>query len=260
MTDTRPTTVIEALNAVMEDVRAVRKDSRNTHQNFNFRGIDSVMNAVGPALRAHGVVVVPEVKDFKTEVLTTSAGRGMSRMLITVTYRFYGPQGDHIDTTVLGESFDSGDKATPKAMSVAFRTALLQALCLPTDELDPDAQTYEHTGQHDPARVTRTSEPVEDDPWATNPSPSPEVEAALARQRDYPRSTPGPASRKQLGMIGALFSERGIEDHSQRLDLVNGWIDEEVSTAEQLTKSQASHVIDRLQKMPPLQPAGDYQD
>jgi hypothetical protein len=38
---------------------------------------------------------------------------------------------------------DSGDKAVPKAMSVAFRTALLQALALPTDEPDPDASTYE---------------------------------------------------------------------------------------------------------------------
>jgi hypothetical protein len=38
---------------------------------------------------------------------------------------------------------DSGDKATAKAMSVAYRTALLQVLCLPTDEPDPDSHTYE---------------------------------------------------------------------------------------------------------------------
>jgi hypothetical protein len=37
----------------------------------------------------------------------------------------------HIKTTVVGEAMDSGDKATAKAMSVAFRTALLQALCTP---------------------------------------------------------------------------------------------------------------------------------
>jgi hypothetical protein len=30
-------------------------------------------------------------------------------------------------------------------MSVAFRTALLQTLCLPTDDADPDAFTYERT-------------------------------------------------------------------------------------------------------------------
>ena len=43
---------------------------------------------------------------------------------------------------VIGEAGDSGDKATPKAMSVALRTALLQTLMLPTDEPDPDSFTY----------------------------------------------------------------------------------------------------------------------
>ena len=44
---------------------------------------------------------------------------------------------------VAAEAFDSGDKATAKAMSVALRTFLLQLLALPTDEPDPDSFTYE---------------------------------------------------------------------------------------------------------------------
>jgi hypothetical protein len=44
---------------------------------------------------------------------------------------------------------DSGDKATAKAMSVAFRTALLQSLSLPTDEVDPDAHSYERSSAED---------------------------------------------------------------------------------------------------------------
>jgi hypothetical protein len=40
---------------------------------------------------------------------------------------------------------DAGDKATAKAMSVAFRTALLQSLSLPTDDVDPDAHSYERS-------------------------------------------------------------------------------------------------------------------
>ena len=38
---------------------------------------------------------------------------------------------------------DVGDKGTPKAMSVAYRIVLLQMLCIPTDEPDPDSQSYE---------------------------------------------------------------------------------------------------------------------
>src|SRR5690606_34079164 len=44
-----------------------------------------------------------------------------------------------------GEAMDSGDKATSKAMSVAFRTALIQALALPTDEPDPAESTYQRS-------------------------------------------------------------------------------------------------------------------
>jgi hypothetical protein len=65
---------------------------------------------------------------------------------VQVTFFFYGPMGDHIECTTPGEGFDFGDKATSKAMSVACRTALLQTLCLPTDEPDPDSEVYEQQG------------------------------------------------------------------------------------------------------------------
>ena len=54
----------EALANVMADVQSVSKSERNTHQNFSFRGIDAVLNAVGPAFRKHGVIVLPEVTDY----------------------------------------------------------------------------------------------------------------------------------------------------------------------------------------------------
>lgn len=139
-------TVVEALSAVMEDVQKVGKDSRNTQQNFNFRGIDAVVNAVGPALRKHGVVVVPTGTSWESERYQTKSGAQMRGITLTVTFRFYGPAGDHIEACASGESSDSGDKAMPKAHSVAYRTLLLQALCIPTDEPDPDSQSHERAG------------------------------------------------------------------------------------------------------------------
>jgi hypothetical protein len=134
----------EALAAVMVDVQSVAKSDRNTHQNFSFRGIDAVLNAVGPALRRHGVVVVPVVHGHTYESVEVGAKRSlMGHVIVDAEYVFVGPEGDAISCRVLGEAMDSGDKAVPKAMSVAFRTALLQALALPTDEPDPDASTYE---------------------------------------------------------------------------------------------------------------------
>ncbi len=136
-------TVVQALSAVMADVQAIAKRDRNESQRFLFRGIDAVMNAVGPALRAHGVVIVPEHIDAEHRDTQTTTGKAAREVTLVVTYRAYGPAGDSIAIQAPGESLDSGDKGTAKAMSVAYRTALLQALTIPTDEPDPDSETYE---------------------------------------------------------------------------------------------------------------------
>lgn len=146
------TTVQDALSAVMGDVQAVRKGDRNTQQGFNFRGIDSVVNAVGPALRKHGLVFAPSrVVSIEHERYDTAKGTSMDGVTVVVEYTITGPEGDSMTAAAAGQASDSGDKAVPKAMSVAYRTVLLQALCIPTDEPDPDAQAHERAGrQHDP--------------------------------------------------------------------------------------------------------------
>ncbi|MBF1307910.1 MAG: ERF family protein [Porphyromonadaceae bacterium] len=137
----------------MAEVQAVRKDSKNQAQRFNFRGIDAVMNAVGPALRKHGVVILPEDVEVHRSNGTTANGKQTAEVVLKVTYRAYGPNGDSIPGKVAAEAMDFGDKAIAKAMSVAYRTFLLQALTIPTDEPDPDSESYERgvpkrTGGH----------------------------------------------------------------------------------------------------------------
>ena len=127
----------------MGDVQAVKKDSKNQAQKFNFRGIDAVMNAVGPALRKHGVTILPEDVDVHRSNGTTANGKQTAEVVVKVTYRVYGPGGDSIHGKVAAEAMDFGDKATAKAMSVAYRTFLLQALTIPTDEPDPDGESFE---------------------------------------------------------------------------------------------------------------------
>lgn len=139
-------TVHQALSKVMGDVQAVKKDSKNQAQRFNFRGIDAVMNAVGPALRKHGVVILPEDVEVHRSNGTTASGKQTAEVVVKVTYRVYGPSGDSIHGKVAAEAMDFGDKAIAKAMSVAYRTFLLQALTIPTDEPDPDGESYERGG------------------------------------------------------------------------------------------------------------------
>lgn len=147
----RHSTVVELLARVMADIDHVGKDGWNKTQSYNFRGIDAVLNRVGPAFRAHGIVPKPILKDVTYEnILVGEKRTPMTRCTVRVKYRFKGPGGDFEDVTVPGEAFDSGDKGTAKAMSVAYRIALIQLLALPTTEPDPDESSYERS----PAAVT----------------------------------------------------------------------------------------------------------
>lgn len=142
----KPTNVIEAIAAVMRDVTFVGKDGYNEHNKFNFRGIDGTVNALGPVFRKHGLVVIPRLVKATHDQVETGARRTlMNWTRVEVAFAFYGPGGalDTVEAITPGESFDSGDKGTAKAMSVAFRTALLQAFALPTQERDPDADSHE---------------------------------------------------------------------------------------------------------------------
>ena len=103
-------TIYEALSAVMEDVRAVAKGDRNAHGGYNFRGVDAVVNAVGPALRAHKVIVVPDVRESHFgEILTGKSRTPMGHARVTVAYTFYAQDGTSLTCSAAGEAFDSGD-------------------------------------------------------------------------------------------------------------------------------------------------------
>jgi hypothetical protein len=156
-------TVQETIIAVMKEVGAVGKTEKNAAQGFAFRGIDTVINAVSPALQKHGLIVLPNLLEHKYETVEIGAKRTpMGHATVTVQYTFVGLEGDSLTTCVAAEAMDSGDKATAKAMSVALRTALLQSFALPTGEIDPDASSYERSPKIKPVeKVNYTPEQID---------------------------------------------------------------------------------------------------
>lgn len=208
--------IYAALAAVMDDCKAVAKRDRNDHQRFMFRGIDAVVNAVGPILRKHQVIVAPNVEHVTYDTVQTSTGKPATACRVMATYTFYATDGSSIDTRVAAEAWDAGDKAAPKAMSVAFRTALLQALALPTDEPDPDSQTYERVN-HAP-QAAQAAPPVPDEPMT-----------------DKTRAT-----------MFALFGEHGIEDRNEQLRGIHQITGREYTSRGDLTEAHAQAVIRSL--------------
>lgn len=189
--------VTQALAAVMAEVRGVGKDGFHDAPGakFKFRGIDAIVNAVGPAMRNHGVIVTPQLVDVTRRDVSTSQGKASRETCVIVKYIFTGPDGTTLETIVPGEAMDSADKGTAKAMSVAFRIALLQALCLPTDDADPDSHHYERGHQQQssqppqqrsngqqqrPAQAAQET-PVEPPPAAGPPKNATEARTQLAK-------------------------------------------------------------------------------
>lgn len=218
--------IIKALSAVMDEVGGVSKKERNTAQGFNFRGIDAVVNAVSPALRKHQVVVFPELINAEYETVTVGAKQTlMGHARVIVKYHFIAVDGSNIIATVAAESMDSGDKATAKAMSVAFRTALLQALCLPTDETDPDATSYERS-ENPVARQVVTQAPPRTS--ATRPTLTKKIVMSVAQMEWVTQQ------------VEAKFPGEAV------LVVVSDLIDREIGALTEVTEAEKKILVEKL--------------
>lgn len=222
-----PSNIYQGMAAVMTAVQAIRKDGRNQVQNFNFRGIDAVVNAVGPALREQGIIVAPDVRDFIYETITVGQKQSvMGHVRIVVAYTFWAQDGTSLTAVAAGEAMDAGDKATPKAMSVAYRTALLQALCIPTDDPEPDAETYERGPAARPRGAAKSQPVVE----TSNPQPA----------RDNALRTD--AQSKALWTLASKV----MPDKDQFRAWLSEGLGREVESTTTLTKTECAEAIDAL--------------
>jgi len=144
MAEAKKMNIFESINKTMEDVGAIGKNSKNPQQGFMYRGVDAVMNALNPAMIKNGIFVVPTVLEQTREERTTKNGGALIYSICKVKYTFYAQDGSFIESVVIGEGMDSGDKSCNKAMSVAFKYACFQVFCIPTEEMkDPDAEVHE---------------------------------------------------------------------------------------------------------------------
>lgn len=148
----------QLMSLVMRDVRNVGKDGFNDHQKYKFRGVDDFIGALAQPLRDHGVFMMTEILDYEVSV------RGKANAThMRVAFHFYGPAGDRVTATTLGEASDHADKASNKAMSAALKYALMQTFMIPVDAGSLDDGDRDHpVGQRSPADsyMERVRKPV----------------------------------------------------------------------------------------------------
>lgn len=133
--------IYNSLCAIQKEIGAIGKNKRSPGVSFAYRGIDDVMNELHPLLAEFGVTIVPEVVDHKREERLTTSGKPMVFSIMTIRYHFVAIDGSEVVATVVGEGQDLSDKASNKAMAIAYKYACFQVFCIPTEEMakaDPD--------------------------------------------------------------------------------------------------------------------------
>lgn len=115
----------------------------NGKKKYDFRGYERVVAAFGPVTLKHGVSVVPHRVTPAHRDAKSGKGTPMREATTKVTWRVYGPIGDHFEMESEGEALDYGDKGTAKAQTIAQRVALLVAGLIPTGAPDSDESNIE---------------------------------------------------------------------------------------------------------------------
>ena len=212
--------------AVMQGVSHVAKRDRNTHQNFAFRGVDAVVNAVGPKMREHGLLMLPRLVSEEVREVRTAGGKASTEVRVTVDYVFVSSADGSTHTIrTSGTAWDAGDKAGPKAWSIALRIALLQAFALPTDEPDPDSHSYELDGA--PQQQT-----------ASQP------QGGTVRMQRGSGGGDGPITEAQNRMMHAELNRCGVTDRGEAHSVMSHYAGRTIGSASELTSGEASRVID----------------
>lgn len=143
-------TVYECIAAVSEEIAqiGIAKTHNNAAQGYKFRGIDDVYNALAPLIAKHKLVIMPRMLTRTQSEKQTAKGGALFAVVVEAEFDFVSAADSTSHTVrMFGEAMDSGDKATNKAMSAAFKYAAFQTFCIPT-EGDNDADLHTHEPQY----------------------------------------------------------------------------------------------------------------
>lgn len=220
-----PPEVYAAIAGVIGDLakHGISKDRRNTSQGqgFAFRGIDDVYNALSSLLSKYQLVMLPRVLSRTVTERQTQKGGTLFYVVLEVEYDLVSAKdGSHHTIRVFGEAMDSGDKATNKSMSAAYKYAALQTFCIPTEgDNDPDATTPEPIKPRQPEPPDRLPPDWEQSRSVTPKAPTipkPRNVAPGASQSVAPKTQNNPAQPKPVLQDRSL--EKLAEDLHKQLE------------------------------------------
>jgi hypothetical protein len=225
--------VYKAVTAVAAELSGggIPKRHRNERDDYRYRSIDDVLNRLSPLLAKHKLCVLPRVL---VRECTDRLGEG-DLLLVGVALKVAfdlvsSADGSSHTVEAFGEALDASDKATAKAMSSAYKHAMLQAFCVPVAQVE-DADASSHRLKRN---RSHEREPVEG--WAMWTSGIVDIVESCAtteavervRHRQRPLLTTISREKPDLyAQIGAAFAKRTAELNGEPCAISDGHADGE---------------------------------
>jgi hypothetical protein len=122
--------IFQRVISVMRDLQYIEKGDLKVNGQYTFVSHDAVSAKVHPLLVKHGIAVIPTVQETKQE-------HNRTEVKLAVSFVNIDAPADAFTVQYPGYGIDNGDKGPGKAISYAFKYALLKTFCLQTGD-DPD--------------------------------------------------------------------------------------------------------------------------
>ena len=148
--------VYAAINAVSAELSrtGIAKIHVNHADDYKYRSIDDLLDRLAPLLARHRLCVLPRVIHRDVLERSDDANRVLFHVTLKVAFTVTSvDDGSSHDVEAYGEALDASDKATAKAMSAAYKSAMVQTFCIPfcgsedPDKASPRAASRTHLAE-----------------------------------------------------------------------------------------------------------------
>lgn len=126
--------VYAAVQAVAADLATIgiAKDRTNIADDYEYRSIDDVLGGLAPLLAKHRLCILPRAFERieRDRVIEGDGPCVHVTLRVAFTLTSVDDGTSHV-VEAYGEALDLSDKATAKAMSAAYKSAMVQTFCIP---------------------------------------------------------------------------------------------------------------------------------
>lgn len=210
----------ELIPKIAAELGAIGKNRQMGDQGgYKYRGVEDIVNALSPILASHGVYVRVEVLERETTFHDRVDRQGVkygfqTHSILKVAHWLVASDGSTAGPWVtIGEALDVSDKSSNKAMTAAWKYAMVDCFTVAYSEMD-DPDDHRPVTDGSDERPTRSRQSRQTRSPRPQPRERPADESVTAPAEDAP-SAGGPAPLQDWHMpIKATLD--GIADEEQR--------------------------------------------